>query len=390
MAWEAGTDGSGLQPLGCFNGPFPGAVPQAGMVRTFGAGEEGNREWTQMDANGDGSRASAGCFMEQFPSPPAVWVWHFWGWFWLRGVCNMFGIAANREHATSVSAGRSGNECEALGRGFGFRDHPLTGRVRVLDAVLGLGKGDERLGLGKAEAPVRLFYCAKGAGWFQADGRPHPLRKGDLLVIPSGVVCVVDFRKNVPGQLHCIRAAGSDLAFYLSELGLQTVPGVVRVDEEWQVTRLLNEICQCLERPEDLASRFHAAQTLGYLLSLLLLHRGHRGCIAQDVAQKVAGAIIYMSEHLDEPLRISDLARQAGLSADYFTELFRMQTGTSPREYRQLLRMHKACQLLHGTDLKLKEIAARLGYQDPFHFSRTFKASQGESPTAYRGKARPA
>ena len=54
MAWEAGTDGSGLQPLGCFNGPFPGVVAQDGIVRTFGAGEGENCEWMQMDAKGEG------------------------------------------------------------------------------------------------------------------------------------------------------------------------------------------------------------------------------------------------------------------------------------------------------------------------------------------------
>ena len=44
---------TGLQPLNRFNVPFPGAVPQSGIVRTFGAGEGGDREWTPMDANGD-------------------------------------------------------------------------------------------------------------------------------------------------------------------------------------------------------------------------------------------------------------------------------------------------------------------------------------------------
>ena len=45
---------TGLQPLNRFNVPFPGAVPQSGIVRTFGAGEGGeNREWTPMDAKGD-------------------------------------------------------------------------------------------------------------------------------------------------------------------------------------------------------------------------------------------------------------------------------------------------------------------------------------------------
>ena len=50
----AGNDGSGLQPLEGFNVAIPGAVPQAGMDRTFGAGEGENRESTPMDAKGDG------------------------------------------------------------------------------------------------------------------------------------------------------------------------------------------------------------------------------------------------------------------------------------------------------------------------------------------------
>ena len=56
MAWEAGTDGSGLQPLKGFNVPFPGAVPQSGIVRTVGAGEGGGREWRPIDAKGGGRR----------------------------------------------------------------------------------------------------------------------------------------------------------------------------------------------------------------------------------------------------------------------------------------------------------------------------------------------
>ena len=56
MAWEAGTDGSGLQPLKGFNVPFPGAVPQSGIVRTVGAGEGGGREWTPIDTKGGGRR----------------------------------------------------------------------------------------------------------------------------------------------------------------------------------------------------------------------------------------------------------------------------------------------------------------------------------------------
>ena len=93
-----------------------------------------------------------------------------------------------------------------------------------------------------------------------------------------------------------------------------------------------------------------------------------------------------MSEHVAEPLRVSMLARLAGLSPDYFAQLFKVQTGCSPREYLHLLRIHRACRLLETTSLGIKQIANQLGYQDPFHFSRKFKGFQGLSPTEYRAK----
>ena len=100
--------------------------------------------------------------------------------------------------------------------------------------------------------------------------------------------------------------------------------------------------------------------------------------------QKVAEAIIYMSEHLDQPMRVSALAALANLSATHFSVLFKEQTGCSPRDYLHLLRIHSACQLLRTSNLNVKEIAARLGYQDQFHFSRKFKAFSGVPPSLYR------
>lgn len=46
--------------------------------------------------------------------------------------------------------------------------------------------------------------------------------------------------------------------------------------------------------------------------------------------------------------------------------------------------MLEARRLLGFTPLSVKEIAARLGYADPFHFSRAFKGATGLSPQAYR------
>ena len=46
--------------------------------------------------------------------------------------------------------------------------------------------------------------------------------------------------------------------------------------------------------------------------------------------------------------------------------------------------MHQACHLLDNTALSVKAVAAALGYEDPFYFSRIFKALNSISPTEYR------
>lgn len=97
-----------------------------------------------------------------------------------------------------------------------------------------------------------------------------------------------------------------------------------------------------------------------------------------------AETIIYISDHLDERLRLAALARMANLSPDHFGQLFKEQTGCSPRDYLHLLRIHRACQMLQQSGSTIKQISARLGYQDQFHFSRQFKAFQGLSPSQYR------
>jgi AraC-like DNA-binding protein len=53
-------------------------------------------------------------------------------------------------------------------------------------------------------------------------------------------------------------------------------------------------------------------------------------------------------------------------------------------DYFTRLRLHQACQLLDNSDLSVKEVATALGYDDPFYFSRIFKALNEISPTEYR------
>ena len=229
-----------------------------------------------------------------------------------------------------------------------------------------------------------FIYCVKGGGWAELAGRLYTVRAGDLLVLPPGVPHTYGAHASSPWTIHWARAAGADLREYLNALGVSAEAPLLGLGEDLQLVRLFNELVNALERGVSFPHLLHASHTLAHLLALVIEHRHERQRDSSDSVQKVAESIIYMSEHLGEPLRVTTLAALANLSPAHFAVRFKEQTGCAPRDYLHLLRIHRACQLLRSSTLSVKEVAARLGYQDQFHFSRQFKAFQGVSPSEYR------
>ena len=229
-----------------------------------------------------------------------------------------------------------------------------------------------------------LAYCVRGGGWCELAGQLYPVRAGDLLVVPPGASHICGPHVSNPWTIHWVLAAGENLGEYLKELGASARAPLVWMGEDPQLTRLFNEVLKTLETGTSFLNLLQASQALAHLLALMIRQRHEQTRDASDSVQKVAEGIIYMSEHLDQPMRVSALAALANLSRAHFSMLFKEQTGCSPRDYLHLLRIHRACQLLRSSTLNVKEIATRLGYQDQFHFSRQFKAFQGVSPSEYR------
>jgi len=78
------------------------------------------------------------------------------------------------------------------------------------------------------------------------------------------------------------------------------------------------------------------------------------------------------------------MAELCNLSVSQFRRLFLKTTGYLPKSYIDRLKVQHSCELLCGSGLSVAGVAARLGYSDPFHFSRRFKAVTGLSPLEYR------
>jgi len=95
-------------------------------------------------------------------------------------------------------------------------------------------------------------------------------------------------------------------------------------------------------------------------------------------------AIDYIHDHIGEALDLGSISRAAGLSAFHFARLFKAATGNSPFQFVTRTRMERAKELLRKTRLPISDIAERVGYQQPSHFSARFRSVLGFRPDAYR------
>ncbi len=238
---------------------------------------------------------------------------------------------------------------------------------------------------GPVPGRASFIYCVRGSGWCEISGRLRTVRQGDLLLLPPATTSACRGRASDPWTIHWARATGTLLPDYLDALDCGSHVAVLHAGDGPELVRLFNEILRSLQRGNSLADLLRASHALAHLLAVLIEKHQESFVPDRSTTQKIGEAIIYMSEHLDEPVSITALARLASLSPTYFTGLFKKQTGCAPRDYLHLLRIHRACQLLNSSGLTIKQIASRVGYQDPFHFSRQFKAFQGVSPSQYRG-----
>lgn len=94
----------------------------------------------------------------------------------------------------------------------------------------------------------------------------------------------------------------------------------------------------------------------------------------------------YIEANAARPIRLEDVANDAGLSVSRAVHLFKEHYGTSVIGYAQQIRMAHALELLHHSPLSLEQIAAETGLGSYAYFHRIFRAQHGISPGAYRKK----
>ncbi len=149
----------------------------------------------------------------------------------------------------------------------------------------------------------------------------------------------------------------------------------------------LGRVASCLEEANRLAWRQDQTDELLAMVTLEeVLIRAHRAGSRPGVKRdpRIEMAVEYATKHLSEPLGLNEMAAAVNLSPSRFSHIFQLEMGISPCAFLERQRLALARQLLEISNLSIQEIAAQVGFENPFYFSNRFKRSFRMSPTEYR------
>lgn len=148
--------------------------------------------------------------------------------------------------------------------------------------------------------------------------------------------------------------------------------------------RELAAMVRALQKGTD-AQRSLAAATFQRLFyDWLALVEDHRRDIPH--LAKIQRVIEGMHGRLDGTLSLQEMAKTSGMCEVVLRRRFKAVTGQSPKKFYLGLRLDQAEALLHLGQHDVSEVAAELGFYDPFHFSKMFTRRFGKPPSVVKGR----
>ena len=243
--------------------------------------------------------------------------------------------------------------------------------------------GKRMRNFGHAYGPHRrddllIYYIEEGHARLMLGGAEHTLSGGSIFVNFPHSDARYEALPDEPWSIKWISAKGPRLPEYLALVGLTREAPYRRIPSGSEIGELFDEMYDHFDRAVT-SSRFYCLSLLHRLLSLLAAEAAH----AED--SRIAAARALIAEHYADPaFGVSRLAAMIGLHHNYFSVLYRKETGESPVRAIAGYRLGSAAKMLRFTDRPVKEIAYACGFLDELYFSRAFRARYGVPPTAYR------
>ena len=223
---------------------------------------------------------------------------------------------------------------------------------------------------------VDVTYILRGKAEYTIDSTKYILSAGDLACIPKGalrsaVSCPDDLMECycVNGKVHNFSGEDTTMPLPLiSHIGIQS--DIIALYRDLNAAWLL--------RDPGYGMRVRA-------IYLMILQRYFQLTLYKNVSStmdtRIRKVLRYLIDRYNEPITVQDMADMTGLSAMYFGNFFKRETGVSFRQYLMSIRLNHAEDMLQCGEYNVNEVAEACGFSDIFYFSKVFKESRGVSPS---------
>ena len=222
-----------------------------------------------------------------------------------------------------------------------------------------------------------LFYCVQGKGYYTLDGHTFTLNPNQYVIVPATDKPLVYWSDTEdPWSIYWVHFTSDALQAFNRAYHIVPEQGPQYIPHNEKGIRIWEEMYENLSRGYSPENLMNTNLCLYHLIATFVFSQQQNQNSSSPEKAIIRETIDYMKNNLDK------------YSVSHFSKLFRLTTGMSPIEYFIHLKMQKACQLLYTEDSRVKQIAALLGYDDPYYFSRLFKKYMNTSPETYRKSVR--
>lgn len=231
-----------------------------------------------------------------------------------------------------------------------------------------------------------LEYVAEGSGWIKLGRARYELTPGTVFAYGVGTRCVIRTDPQKPLVKYFVCLAGTGATARLRRAGVSA--GRVRVlATHAEMRGLFEELIHEGQRPGKMTRALSAAR-----LELLLLkieeHIAHGSRRNDPARERFLQCKSLIDERAMQLTTLEEIASAAGLEVSSVCRLFRRFHDRSPYRYLLQRKMILAAEDLVENGGLVKEAAQRVGFADPYHFSRCFKAVHGVAPRDLLGYRR--
>lgn len=229
-----------------------------------------------------------------------------------------------------------------------------------------------------------LIYCLEGKGAVTIDTVNYGIGPGDYFIIPSNMPHHYKTDEKNPWTIYWCHFKGEQADAIVQKLIDRAGSFKYNIDFLGERISIFDQLYSNLEKGYSYENLTYVNLLFLQFLSSFLFSDRFSVNLQNKTDSFLEKSICFMQDHVDKNLTLQDFAGHVNYSPSHYSLKFKNETGFSPIEYFNQLKIQKACQYLQFTDLRIKEIAFKIGIHDAYYFTRLFGKTMGFSPKDYR------